>query len=156
MTIREARPSDYEAVAQMEGQVFALHCRKRPDMVRPRETAFAYETFQKHLTDETLKVFVAEEDGRVVGHCMTRTWAYKDHPLVFDMTILEIDDLCVDEPYQGQDIGKRLFERAVAYAKEISADRVELMVWDFNEKARRFYERLGMKVRISRMEYPLE
>ncbi len=155
MEIREATLSDFDGISLLEGQVFKLHLDARPDMMKPRKRAFESEYFEKCLGDENIKIFVAEESGQIVGHCITRKWGYKDHPMIFDMTILDIDDLCVDERFRGKGVGKLLFERAVSYAKELSADHVELSVWGFNENAREFYEHLGMKVRISRMEYIL-
>jgi ribosomal protein S18 acetylase RimI-like enzyme len=49
--------------------------------------------------------------------------------------------------------GKKLFEEVKNYAKEINANFIELMVWDVNQDAKKFYENMGMKTRITRMEY---
>jgi len=68
------------------------------------------------------------------------------------MVILEIDDLCVDEKAQNKGIGRLLFEHAKDYAIEIDAAHIELTVWKFNNKARQFFEHLGMDERICRME----
>jgi len=72
------------------------------------------------------------------------------------MKNIEIDDLCVDEKYRKKGIGKRLFEEVKTYSKENGINFIELMVWEFNENARKFYENMGMKIRINRMEYKIE
>jgi len=69
------------------------------------------------------------------------------------MKNIEIDDLCVNEKYREKGIGKKLFEEIVIFGKENGVKCIELMVWEFNQDAIKFYESMGMKIRIKRMEY---
>ena len=154
--IREACISDFNAISNLENQVFRMHLNAHPDMIKPRKEAFDREYFESCLNDEKIKIFVFEENNEILGHCITRQWEYENHHMFYDMKILEINDLCVDEKSRGKNIGRRLFEHAKDYAKEIGAVRLELMVWAFNKNAREFYEHLGMSERISRMEIIIE
>ena len=45
-----------------------------------------------------------------------------------------------------REIGTELFLHVQEEAKTKGAERLDLMVWGFNEKAYAFYERLGMSV----------
>jgi ribosomal protein S18 acetylase RimI-like enzyme len=72
-----------------------------------------------------------------------------------DMKNINIEDLCIEKEYQKRGIGKKLFDEAVNYGRKIEANILELGVWDFNKNAVEFYEHLGMKTRLRRMEYKL-
>ena len=154
--IREANPADFAAIARLQAQLFHLHFARRPDMIKPKEEPFSREEFEACLADGDAKLFVYEEGGQILGHCTTKLREFENHPVFFDMKILEIEDLCVDDGAKRKGIGRQLFQRAKEYGKEQGAVKLELMVWHFNENARRFYERLGMTERIRRMEMGIE
>ena len=149
--IREAYISDFNAVSNLARQVFHMHLNARPDMIKP-ELPFNKDFFESSLNDVNVKIFIYEENGEILGYCITRRLEYNNHHLFHDMTTLDISDMCVDEKARGKSIGGQLFNRAKDYAKEIGAAKIELSVWNFNKNARQFYEHLGMKERISRME----
>ena len=153
--IKEACLSDFDAMSDLENQVFHIHLNARPDMIKPK-LPFNKDYFETCLSDEDIKIFVFEENGEILGYCITKKSGYNDHHLYRDMTILDINDMCVDEKARGKGIGRQLFDRAKDHAKEIGAVKIELSVWSFNINARQFYERLGMKERTIRMEIMIE
>jgi ribosomal protein S18 acetylase RimI-like enzyme len=153
--IREACVSDFNAISNLERQVFHIHLNARPDMIKPN-MPFNKDYFESSLNDGNTKIFLYDENGEVLGYCITKKWEYNNHHLFYDMTILDINDMCVDEKARGKNIGRQLFDRAKDYAKEIGAAKIELSVWNFNKNARQFYEHLGMTKRISRMEIIIE
>jgi GNAT superfamily N-acetyltransferase len=53
-----------------------------------------------------------------------------------------IEDMVIDEPFRGQGIGKKLLERATAWAKEKGAKRVQLIADADNQAALDFYKHL--------------
>jgi len=92
------------------------------------------------------------EENNFIGYCAVQNNEIKPHFVFHDMKVIEILDICVDEKYRREGIGKQLFETIKTLAKEINADFIELGVWEFNLNAKKFNEHLGMKTRISRME----
>ena len=154
--IREACISDFNAISNLESQVFYMHLNARPDMIKPRQQPFERDYFESCLNDENVKIFVFEDNGEILGHCITRKLEYNNHHMFYDTVILEINDLCVDEKVRGKNIGRQLFNRAKDYAKETGAARLELTVWNFNKNAREFYEHLGITERTIRMEMIIE
>ena len=81
--------------------------------------------------------FVAESDGRVVGHvAFTRGWLDTRRRLV---EVLVLSPLSVDPAAQGRGVGSRLVRRAL----ELSQDRPEPLV--FLEGSPAFYGRLGFR-----------
>lgn len=154
--IREARVSDFEAVSNLENQVFTMHQSARKDLIKPKKEPFTKTYFESCLNDDNTKIFVYEEDEEIQGHCIIKVLHYANHHMFYDMKVLEIDDLCVDEKARGKGIGRQLFDKAKNYAKKIGASRIELTVWSFNKNARQFYECLGMSEKTSRMELTLQ
>ena len=69
-----------------------------------------------------------------------------------DFKTLFIDDLCVDESSRGLHIGTLLYQYVLNYAKEKGCYDVTLNVWEGNNSARAFYEKMGMKVKETQME----
>ena len=153
--IREACLSDSNSMDILENQVFHMHLNARPDLIKP-EKPFNKEYFESCLDDEDIKIFVFEENREILGYIITRKWEYNNHHMYYDMVILDINNMCVDEKARDKGIGRQLFNRAKEYAKEIGAAKIELSVWSFNESALKFYEQLGMKERISRMEFIID
>lgn len=142
MQIREMNAEDYKCVDRLMQQVHQLHVKNRPDLYVEQEPFFSKEEYLKLIEDENMISAVAEEENEVVGLCFVSMRVKTC--MVYRHTAY-MDDLCVDKSYQGMGIGRRLFQYAEARAKEKGAERLDLMVWSFNEKARAFYESLGMK-----------
>ena len=71
-------------------------------------------------------------------------------------TIAYIDDFCISSSYQHQGYGAQLFDYLKEYAKEQGATSLQLTVWEFNEPAIAFYEKMGMSTRNRRLELPLK
>ena len=113
---------------------------------------FDFTYFKNCIENENYKIYVAEENHVITGFCLVQKKHITGHLMFFDMTTLEIDDLCVDKNYRHKGVGTSLFEHVKKYAKEEVIKRIELSVWDFNKNAKDFYEHLGMKTRTRRME----
>ena len=76
------------------------------------------------------------DDGRELLVEGDLAWA----SLVPHGEVCVLEDLWVDPDAMGRGIGRRLFERACARARELGAARLE---WEADPNAVGFYERLG-------------
>lgn len=80
--------------------------------------------------------FVAEKENEIVGVAVYypkySTWKGK---------AIYLEDLVVSEKHRGDGIGSKLFEELMRYSKEWGAARLEWQVYDWNEKARKFYSK---------------
>ena len=112
MLIREAGLNDFESISKLENQIFNLHYLVRSDMIQFKKETFDMEAYTQLIGDSNSKIFVAIEEEQIIGHCITRKGGYKNHNMFKDMIILEIGDLCVNENYRNQGIGKMLFNKA--------------------------------------------
>ena len=150
--IRKAEKKDINRLLELLSQVLEIHAAIRPDIFVPGTTKYSSEELEAILENEKTPVFVAEEDGEVSGYafCAIREPSGKEN-LVPHRTFF-VDDLCVDERKRGSGIGESLFRFVEEEAKRLGCDVVALAVWEGNDPARRFYEKMGMSPRETFME----
>ena len=154
MLIRAMNPSDHTAFCLLLTQVHGMHAQARPDIFREQPNLPDESSFAQMLSDENSVFLAAEENGEMVGMCLMEIRCPKS-PILHPQPYGWIGDLCVREDCRSRGIGHALHEAAMARAKELNLCRVELMVWAFNERARHFYESLGMRERSRILEQTL-
>lgn len=91
--------------------------------------------------DPAQAVFVAEQDGRVLG------WVHvcEEHTLLFE-PYAEIVGLIVDATARSRGLGAALLARAEAWAVERGLDSVHLRSRTTRERAHAFYLREGYRI----------
>lgn len=141
MIIRDIKISDYKGIDKLMQQVHSLHVENRPDLYVDIEYPYTLGEFAEIVENKDIISVLAEEDNEIVGLCIV---TIKNKSGMVEKKIAYMDDLCVDERFRGQGIGKKLFNFVSNKAKEKGAKRLDLMVWSFNKKALSFYEELGM------------
>lgn len=142
MKIRNMAEKDYKEVDRIMQQVHHLHMENRPDLYVEQTPFFSKEEYMELIKDENRIAVVAEEDGHISGVCFV---SMRMKTCMVRRRTAYMDDLCVEKTYQGRGIGKLLFQYVEIHAKEKGAERLDLMVWSFNERAKIFYESLGMR-----------
>jgi ribosomal protein S18 acetylase RimI-like enzyme len=157
MTIRPAVSGDIPRLLCLLQQVLELHARIRPDIFIPHTTKYTACELEEILRDSKRPVYVAsDETGQVLGYafCVVKEQPFSNNMVPF--TSLFIDDLCVDAGARGQGVGRALFAHVTAQAKAMGCYEVTLNVWQGNDSARAFYERMGLRVKEMQMEYILD
>ena len=155
ITIRPARKEDHAAVERLLRQVAQLHAELRPDVFRPAGQKYDTTRYYGLLNGPDTPILVAQDgQGKVLGYAMLEIKAvFKDHPVMLPRTYLYVDDLCVDENMRGQGVGSLLMEGVRELAKSRGIEKIELNVWECNEGAMRFYERLGFATQRRTLEF---
>ena len=138
--IRRAVDADIPALDRLLFQVHQVHHEARPDL------------FKAILADDKTPVFVAERGGAVVGYAFCIHKQFVNDNNMTDIKTLYIDDLCVDERARGGHIGTRLYEYVLDFARQQGYYNVTLNVWADNVNARKFYEKIGLRVQKIGME----
>lgn len=141
--IRQAKEHDIPALENLLQQVGYIHHVQRPDIFQHGQKYTTAE-LQQFLHDFKRPILVAETEGRVVGYAFCIYQQHLNDSILTDIKTLYIDDLCVDEQYRGFHIGKKLYEAAIALAKENNCYNVTLNVWAKNETAIKFYQSCGL------------
>ncbi|MBR3423554.1 MAG: GNAT family N-acetyltransferase [Clostridia bacterium] len=150
--IRKAREKDIDKLFDLLSQVLEIHAKIRPDVFVPGTTKYSREDIKEKLENDKTPVFVAEEDGEVAGYAFCVIKEPSGSANLVPHKTLFIDDLCVDEKKRGSGIGEALFRFVKEEAKRLGCDVVGLAVWEGNDPARRFYEKMGMTPRETFLE----
>lgn len=155
ITIRRAEKNDMKGILSLLSQVLELHAKIRPDLFIPGTTKYTEDELLGIISSDETPVFVADDEGCVAGYAFC---VIKQPPFTTTMKpvkTLYIDDLCVDENIRGKHVGALLFDHVRESAKELGCQYVTLNVWEGNDSARRFYDKMGMSVRETMMDIRL-
>lgn len=149
IVIRKAEEKDVPRIIELLYQVYKVHAEKRPDLFG--ETG---ENAKKYTKDELLEIiadkerpiFTAVADGEVKGYAFCVFQRNKGY------TSLYIDDLCVDEKCRHMRIGEALYKYALEFARENGCYNITLNVWEGNDDAKKFYQKMGLSVQKTTLE----
>jgi len=128
--IREARADEAEGLAaiQRDASLAALGHIFPPELY-PYPLEEVRERWEEALADSALTVLVAEEDGVAAGVAGCRAeW---------------LDGLYVLPSFWGRGVGRALHDDVLDRLRRAGSRRCHLWVLEHNDRARRFYERLG-------------
>lgn len=145
MEIRRAEAGDLEDVNKLLYQVAEVHHQGRPDLFIGGSKKYSDEEILRIFQNDKTPVFVAEENGSVLGYAFCVFQEAKGSHALCNIKTLYIDDLCVDEKARGQHIGRALYDYVLQFAKDSGCYNLTLNVWACNEAARRFYEKCGLQ-----------
>ena len=151
--IRRAKEQDAERILYLLHQILEIHAAIRPDIFRSGTTKYAREEILDIMRDNQRPTYVAvDENDKVLGYALCRI---RERPFLSTMvpfTEMFIDDFCVDESERGKGIGRALFEYIKEEAKRIGCYEVTLTVWEGNDSAKAFYDKMGMKPKETLLE----
>jgi len=95
----------------------------------------------KNVRKENAAVFVAEDDGKIVGYSLGwigQPWGYKGKRGYFC-------DCFVEEPYRRQGVGLALSKALIEWFKEKNVECIEADVYSGNEESLKMFKKLGFK-----------
>ncbi len=145
MDIRFAIAEDVPGILELLRQVGQVHHNGRPDIFRADAQKYGPSQVLAMLNKAETPIFVAVEDGNVLGYCFCQMKTCYRDSVICDHTTCYIDDLCVHENCRGKHVGKSLYETVCRYAKSRDCASITLNVWSCNPGAMAFYEKLGLK-----------
>lgn len=145
LTIRILRPDDRPEWAEMWRDYLAFY-----------ETTVADDiydsTFARLLGDDPhdFSCFVAESGGQLVGltHYLFHRHAWKVEPVCY------LQDLYARPQTRGTGVGRALIQAVYNEADRQGAASVYWLTQDFNETARKLYDRIGKKTPFIRYQRP--
>ena len=144
MKIRFAEKEDIDGINSLLYQVLEVHHKGRPDLFYSGVKKYTDEEILGILEDPRTPVFVAVEDGKILGYAFCMFTEVKGSHILKDVKTLYLDDLCVDEACRGKHVGKTLYQHVLSFAKENGCYNLTLNVWSCNESAMGFYEKMGL------------
>jgi len=111
------------------------------DMQKYLDENFNTEKVKSELENPDAEFYFAETDQQIVGYLKINTGNTQTETSIENA--LEIERIYVLAPYQGQGVGRLLFDKALEIAKSKAVENLWLGVWEKNLKAIRFYEKNG-------------
>ncbi len=157
MEIRRAGEKDLDMVLKLLSEVLEIHAKIRPDIFISGTTKYNREELKAIFRDEKTPVYVAvDEKDQVMGYafCMIKNQPKSDNLVPYRS--IYIDDLCVDESWRGHHVGEALFDFVREEARRMGCYEITLNVWEGNDSARKFYDRMGLKPQKTQMELILK
>ena len=142
MEIRDMESKDYPEIDRLMKELHELHVKGRPDLYTELEHRYSREEFEKIVSDPEIIAILAEEKSVVIGLCIG---TLRKKSGMVEMKTMYIEDLIVDRNFRGKGIASQLYEEMEERGRNTGAKRLDLMVWEFNNDAKRFYEKQGMR-----------
>ncbi|AST91215.1 MULTISPECIES: GNAT family N-acetyltransferase [Sutcliffiella] len=105
------------------------------------EIAFNLEQLGNELSNPFSKFFFAYVNGEVAGYLKVNTNDAQSEEMGTDS--LEIERIYIMSEFQKHGLGKLLYNKAIEIALEHNKEKVWLGVWEKNENAIAFYEKMG-------------
>lgn len=153
LNVRQANEADNPYVKSISEEVQKKHAQARPDQHTTKQITFEDVYKTNIYQNPKFGVFVATVDEKIVGYMIVRIVDGKPH---FEgqraYRYLYLHEIGVADDYQNRNIGEKLFKYSLDFARENQASSIELGVWEFNQEAIRFYEKLGFTTKTRRME----
>ena len=156
MLIRRAEISDIPDILRLLQQVCNVHQAIRPEIFKRDGVKYTESDLCELLQDESRPVWCAVDGERFLGYCFCQWEEYRGSSVSTDRRELYIDDLCVDEAVRGRGVATALFRHVTEAAKASGTEFITLNVWQGNDSALRFYEKMGMTPRKTTLELRLE
>ena len=146
MSIRLAERKDIDDILRLLTEVNMVHHVIRPDLFKGPATKYSREELEQKVQTEEDPIFVFADDAdQVLGYIFCECQEVQESPLRTGIRTLYIDDLCVHERTRGQHIGQQLYQHALEYARANGYYNVTLHVWNGNDPALKFYQKMGMQ-----------
>ncbi|MCU0367754.1 MAG: GNAT family N-acetyltransferase [Cyclobacteriaceae bacterium] len=105
--------------------------------------AYSLESLTNELNEPGSKLFLAVEDGKIIGFVRLRESDEVKH--ILGNNTVELQRLYVLTAWQGKSVGKFLMQAALTYAVDRKYEWIWLGVWERNFNAQKFYMRYGFE-----------
>jgi len=160
MLIRTARPDEIDRINVLRYHVGDMHAAARPDIFKHHTIAQRMpglqHTANEMLQSEKLDLIVCEIDGEIAGFACVEYVIRPEVVWAPQQCHCYLREFGVEEAFQHKGVARALMDDIRDRARRRGIHRLELDVWEFNEKALHFYEKQGFRSRFRYMELDFE
>jgi ribosomal protein S18 acetylase RimI-like enzyme len=144
--VRKATNNDYNTLCELFDEIDALHRDNLPHVFqKPSGAAREQDYYFGLIADENVGFFVANTDENLVGFVHAVVRDTPAIPVLIPKRYAIVDSIVVKSGFQNQGIGSILIDKVQEWAIAKGATSIELNVYEFNETAISFYEKLGYR-----------
>ncbi|MFG6117791.1 GNAT family N-acetyltransferase [Thalassobacillus sp. B23F22_16] len=117
------------------------HQNSPEDMDAYLEKAFTLNQLEKELSNVSSRFFLVYFNGQVAGYLKVNVGEAQTEDMGEDA--LEIERIYIKNKFQKHGLGNRLLNKAIDIARDHNKQKIWLGVWEKNENAITFYEKMG-------------
>ena len=137
--IREATEIDYPAINKMLLKLQNCHSENVPRIYKKLDTFFTFDEYLKILEDKNIYFLLATFNNEVIG-LIWLNFNEKLSKYEYQRKQIWIEGIYVRAEYRRKGIAQKLLNEAINKAKLLNAQSMELMIWNFNETSKKFFE----------------
>ena len=157
ISVRKATADDYNSVCGLFDEIDALHRDHLPHLFKkPGGAAREQDYYLGLIADENVALLVAEADEKLVGFGHTIVRDAPPFPVFVPRRYAIVEGIVVKSGFQNHGIGRILMDKMQEWSIAKGATSIELNVYEFNETAISFYERVGYQTFTRKMSKELK
>ena len=137
--IREATEIDYPAINKILLKLQNYHSENVSTIYKKLDSFFTFDEYLEVLKDKNIYFLLATFDNEVIGLIWLR-FNEKFSKYEYQRKQIWIEGIYVRTKYRRKGIAQKLVNEAINKAKFLNAQSVELMIWNFNETSKKFFE----------------
>ncbi len=144
--IRRATPADLPVIGRLGALLIEEHYAFDPQRflaAKPRTPSDYAFFISTQLEDTDKAVFVAEDNGNVIGYAYAAIEGYDYMALRGPAGVLH--DVIVDPEHRGRGVGRLLLDATLEFFRSRGVPRVVLFTAEQNEAAQRLFARMGFR-----------
>lgn len=143
--VRYAKSEDITRINEIVNEVNELHVKGRPDIFKSGlgDAMIGYLT--DLLTAKDKSLFVSADGEDILGFAAVSYYTIPESPFSCCRNYCEITEFGIASKYQHRGVSSELMKFIQDEAAKRDIRRIELNVWEFNEDAIAFYEKMGFK-----------
>jgi ribosomal protein S18 acetylase RimI-like enzyme len=155
--VRKATAADYNSLCELFDEIDTLHRDHLPQLFqKPNGAAREKDYYSGLITDENVALLVAEAGENLVGFVHAVIKDTPAFPIFVPGRYAVVDGIVVKSGFQNHGTGRLLMDKVQEWAIAQGATSIELNVYEFNETAISFYERLGYQTLSRKMSKELK
>jgi len=144
--IRLVTKADFEQVGIIFAEENQYHAELVPEIIQVADPIMTQEWFDDILNDPDKTLFAAELGEQIAGVAFVELRSSIDDPIFRQRRYIHISEIAVAASHRGQGIGRLLMDRIHQWGQTQGIAEIELQVWERNEPAIGFYEKLGYQM----------
>jgi len=148
MKIRKFEEKDLEQAIELCREIREHHREVLNGYFMPLDDNFEKRALLASLKDENLLVWVADNEGEIVGLLISEK---RMLPYLEQQSRVNVETLGVKKSFRKQGIGRKMMDVLYEYCQDNGVAEIKLGVFNKNTSAYKFYEKYGFKPLEQRM-----
>ena len=137
--IREATEIDYPAINKMLLKLQNYHSENVPTIYKKLDSFFTFDEYLEILKNKNIYFLLSTLDNEVIG-LIWLSFNEKSNKYEYQRKQIWVEGIYVKTKYRRKGIAQKLLNEAVNKTKLLNAQSMELMIWNFNETSKKFFE----------------